>query len=91
MNLIKEKENKDWAVIAFVKKEFKNNGNTVVREIKELAGSYDTYEKAKEMADIALANGFYVPYFNKNNPGQSHRRVQPSSIEVVNTKLEGGQ
>ena len=96
MNLTEEKtfkqsENKDWVVVATVIKEFKNKGNKPTKKTKELVGSYETCDKAKEMADNAVEKGFYIPYFNKTNPGQSHRRIIPSKVEVVNTKTKGGQ
>ena len=94
MNLIKErmkKANKDWIVIATVKKDFYIGGKKNSKETKELAGSYETNEKAKMMAEKALDIGFYIPYSNRKNPGQSHRRVIPSEVEVVNTQTKGGQ
>ena len=97
MNLIREKMkkgkkvNKDWIVVATVRKEYYTGGKKNSKETKELAGSYETYEKAREMADKALDIGFYIPYSNRKNPGQSHRRVIPSEVEVVNTQTKGGQ
>ena len=81
---------KDWIVVATVRKDFVNSGKKTNKETKELVGSYENQERAKEMADQAMDKGFYIPYANKNNPGQSHRRVIPSIIKVVNTKQKGG-
>ena len=86
-----KRTNKDWIVIATVKKDFYISGKKNSKETKELAGSYETNEKAKMMAEKALDIGFYIPYSNRKNPGQSHRRVIPSEVEVVNTQTKGGQ